>query len=272
MNILKSALKGIRNIFIRAKNLDEIEEALIESDVGVELTDKILKECGEDKDCIRRKLLVELKEVEAELTLVSKPTVILVFGVNGSGKTTTVAKLAKYFKAYRPLIVSADTFRDAANEQLSEWAKKVGVDILRSIKGQDPASVVYDGLEKAMKKGYNPVIVDTAGRLHTRRDLMGEIVKINKVSEKILKRKPDYSIMILDASTGRSGLGQAKEFKKIANLTGLIISKMDGTAKAGVVFSIHRELGLKVYFIGTGESEEDLFKFNKERFIEAIMG
>jgi len=201
----------------------------------------------------------------------SKPVVILICGVNGSGKTTTVAKLAYRFQQKGTvLLLSADTYRDAASEQLDIWAKKAGVEIVRSQKGQDAGAVVYDGLNKAMTRGIDMVLIDTAGRLHTRTDLMEELKKIKRVITKLKPSGPDLSLLTIDATLGQNSIQQAKIFTQELGINGLILTKFDGTAKGGAIIPICGELKIPVLYLGVGEKIEDLVEFKPEEFVEAL--
>jgi fused signal recognition particle receptor len=203
---------------------------------------------------------------------VSKPFIILVVGVNGVGKTTTIGKLAYNFKNANKSVVigAADTFRAAANEQLEIWADRAGVDIVKQAQGADPAAVTFDTVKSAQSKNKDVVIIDTAGRLHTKGNLMQELEKITRVIKKLKPEGPDEVYLVLDATTGQNAIMQAKEFTKVANVTGIVLTKLDGTAKGGVVIPIVDELQIPVRFIGVGEKIDDLQVFNPQEFVEAL--
>lgn len=216
----------------------------------------------------------KLKANEAAFSVHHQPTVILVLGVNGNGKTTTIGKLAKYFTAQhkRVMLIAADTFRAAAVQQLQEWSTRSGALFFSGADGADPASVVYAGLEKALSEKADIVCIDTAGRLHTKQNLMDELQKITRVIQKIIPDAPHHSLLVLDATTGQNALAQAKAFYEAANISGLVITKLDGTAKAGVVVALTDSFGLPVHFVGVGEGEEDLLAFDGQDFACALMG
>lgn len=201
-----------------------------------------------------------------------KMTVILVIGVNGVGKTTSIAKIANVMKKKRKkvLLAAADTFRAAAIDQLEVWADRVGVDLIRHTEGSDPAAVVFDAAAAAKKRDADVLIIDTAGRLHNKKNLMAELAKINRVIDRELPDAVRETLLVLDATTGQNALIQAKEFKNAANITGLVLTKLDGTAKGGIVISIKNELGIPVKFIGVGEKMDDLEEFNARQFVDAL--
>ncbi len=280
---------GIRKIVkgrFDEKSLEELEELLITSDIGVRFTEKIISELevelgrGDKKDPgivmekLREGILSILKKAESNFPRFhGNPLVIMIVGVNGVGKTTTIGKLARYFtdRGKKVLVVASDTFRAAAIEQLEEWARRGGADIVKHSEGGDPSAVSYDGINRAKSKGYDVVIIDTAGRLHTKVPLMEELKKIQRVIKKLIPDAPHETILILDATTGQNGLNQAKVFLEAVNVTGIIVTKLDGTAKGGVVIPIVEETGLPIYFLGTGEKVEDLVPFNAEDFVNAII-
>lgn len=269
---------------------DELERCLIEADVGVSLTMKVLDETERmaasqhiDEPSKINDILVDnlfmnyAKAGDSFQTEVqfdpSNPTVLLVVGVNGTGKTTTIAKLSKRYKAQgkKILLVAADTFRAGAVEQLSIWAKRIGVDIFERGQGADPASVCYDAMKKAVDDKYDLVIVDTAGRLHTKDYLMAELGKVNRVIKKVIPVAPQETWLALDANTGQNGVQQAKVFKEVTPLTGVVITKMDGTSKGGIILAIRDQLGVPVRFIGLGEHEDDLREFDLDRYLYALL-
>jgi fused signal recognition particle receptor len=269
--------------------LEELEEILISSDIGVETTDRIienarksLKSEGDRStksifSVIQTELIKSLREnsiVKNEFEDIEKfkPFVILIVGVNGSGKTTTVGKLAyNYSQAgLKVLIGSADTFRAAANEQLEIWAKRAGVEILQSKSGSDPSSVAFDTIKSAQKQNADIVIIDTAGRLHTKNNLMEELKKINRVISNVLDYAPNETFLVVDGNTGQNAIFQANEFSKFTKLSGLIITKLDGTAKGGAIFQICAELNIPIRYIGVGEAIEDLQTFDPNEFVSAL--
>lgn len=257
---------------------DVLEEALILADVGIPTTQRILEGVrsgtGSYDTRLRDELLSVLRETrKAPPPSSSSPRVTLVVGVNGVGKTTTVAKLAYHSvqRGKKVVIVAADTFRAAAQEQLAMWAERAGVDIVAGESGRDPASVVHDGLGQALAQGADEVVVDTAGRLHTRRPLMDELGKVERVAGRVIEGAPHETLLVMDATVGTNGLSQAREFAEALPVTGIVLTKMDGTAKGGVVLAIARELGLPVRFTGVGETLEDLLEFSPESFVEALL-
>ncbi|HEY5615594.1 MAG TPA: signal recognition particle-docking protein FtsY [Bacteroidota bacterium] len=277
---------------IDVETLDRLEEILLSSDVGVGTTTAILEnikrrvktetyESAEHlqtllKDEIAKVLHVNGKEEAGEMAELpaSKPWVVMVVGVNGVGKTTTIGKLAyNYSKAgYKVIIGAADTFRAAANEQLEIWAQRAGVDIIQQQHGADPASVAFDTLGSALARGADIVIIDTAGRLHTKTNLMDELKKIKRVMEKRFPGAPHEVLLVIDASTGQNALQQAKLFDEAVGLTGIAITKLDGTAKGGIVLAVSSELKIPVKYIGVGEQIDDLQPFRKREFVEALFG
>jgi fused signal recognition particle receptor len=265
---------------------DELEETLIQADVGVETTlyiverlrQRVLDEAILSSDGFRATLAQELRAVLSDpgpLNLGGRPLdVILIVGVNGSGKTTSIAKLAARLKTEgrQVLLAAADTFRAAAMDQLEVWAGRAGVDIVKGTEGGDPGAVVFDALQAAASRGKDMVIVDTAGRLHTQYNLMAELQKVRKVAAKRLEGAPHETLLVLDATTGQNALSQAKHFQEAVDVTGVVLAKLDGTAKGGMVFAIARELGLPVRFVGTGEKMEDLVPFDPDAFVEGLLG
>ncbi len=270
--------------------LTQLEEILITSDVGVETAQRIIvsiKHKTKEKKYESQEELNELVRSEITNALVkgssngsdpfefpphTKPYVIMVVGVNGVGKTTTVGKLAHNYKSARKhvLIGAADTFRAAANEQLEVWGKRAGVEIIQQLHGSDPAAVAFDTVQSAKARGADVVIIDTAGRLHTKTNLMEELKKIKRVITKISPEAPHEVILVLDATTGQNAIQQAKLFNESVGLTGLVITKLDGTAKGGVIFAVSNALKVPVRFIGVGEKIDDLQPFDAEKFVEAL--
>ena len=264
--------------------LDAIEEALVESDMGVDTTLKIIDNLEErvskDKYMSQDELVSLLRDEISKLVdepeqlfdFEKKPYVILVVGVNGVGKTTTIGKMAAYFKAQgkKVIVGAADTFRAAAVDQLTIWAERAGVDIVKQSMGSDPASVAFDTVKAAVYRGADVVIVDTAGRLHNRVDLMNELTKIRNVMRKVIPDAPHDVMLILDASTGQNAFQQAKEFSRATDISSLVLTKLDGTAKGGVVVGVSDQFHIPVKFIGVGEGIGDLKVFDKNEFVEKL--
>ena len=263
--------------------LEELEEMLICADVGAGATDEIIEKLRDDikeekikdADEVRAFLKNTLKEMIGEggpLVLNTKPSVILVIGVNGAGKTTSIGKISNKLRqdGKKVVVAAADTFRAAAIDQLAVWCERSNVDLVKQSEGSDPAAVVYDAISYAKNKGADVLIVDTAGRLHNKKNLMNELEKINRVIDRELPGASRENLLVLDATTGQNAVLQAKEFKNAANITGLVLNKLDGTAKGGIVLSIKRELGIPVKFIGVGEKIDDMQPFNAEEFISAL--
>ncbi len=265
--------------------LEELEEVLIMSDVGVEtstkiisnLRDRIKKEKIEDAEDVKQVLREEIKEifdsVDNSLHLDTKPSVILVVGVNGVGKTTSIGKMANRLKqdGKKVVVAAADTFRAAAVEQLEIWANRAGCDIVKREEGVDPASVVFDAIKVAKEKDADVLICDTAGRLHNKKYLMDELIKIKKVIDKELPDASKEVLMVLDATTGQNAISQVKAFKETVDITGLILTKLDGTAKGGVVIGIVNENKMPVKFIGIGEKIDDMEIFSSDDFVKALI-
>lgn len=264
---------------------EELEEALILSDMGVdtaveavdELRSRVksrkLRDEEDVKTCLREILVEMLKGGSAELCLSGKPAVILFVGVNGVGKTTTIGKLGSYLKTQgkRVLLAAGDTFRAAAAEQLTIWAERSNLDIIRHEEGSDPASVVFDAMNAAKARGADVVLIDTAGRLHNKQNLMNELNKIGRVIDREAGDASKEVLLVLDAATGQNGLIQAKQFSETAGITGIVLTKLDGTAKGGIVVAIAKELKLPVKFVGLGEGINDLQPFDAKAFAEALI-
>ena len=264
---------------------DELEECLILADLGVETAGKAtaaLRKAvreqhitqAEEAKAALRKILAEMVSVGSpELNLSTTPSVILVIGVNGVGKTTTIGKIAKQLcdQGKKVLLVAGDTFRAAAADQLEIWAERSGADIVRQHEGADPASVVYDGIQSAKTRNVDVIIVDTAGRLHNKQNLMNELNKISRIVERELPNAAREVLLVLDGTTGQNGLIQAKQFKEIAGVTALAVTKLDGTAKGGIVIAVANTLQIPVKFIGVGEKAEDLMPFVAEDFVHALL-
>ena len=254
---------------------DTIEEILIVSDIEYDLVEKILDNLP--KEVTKEKLKKELDKIFEDLKPYeipkTKPFVELIIGVNGAGKTTTIAKLTQKYKenGNKVILGAGDTFRAAAIEQLKRWAEKLDVPIIATKQGHDSSAVAYDTISSAIAKGYDNVIVDTAGRLHTQTNLANELKKIVRVMDKAMPNAPHRKILILDGTQGNSAIEQAKAFNEMVGIDGIIITKLDGTAKGGALFSIVNELKLPIFYIGVGESADDLVEFNKDDFIESIL-
>ena len=262
---------------------EELEELLISCDVGVNTTLDILDQLREevkdnritDPEEVKKHLLTILQSKIGEgepLRLSTKPSVVLIIGVNGVGKTTSIGKISYQLKKQgkKVLVAAADTFRAAAAEQLGVWCERAGVDMIRQGQGADPASVVYDAIASAKSRGTDVLLIDTAGRLHNKKNLMDELSKINRVIERELPGADRETLLVLDATTGQNAVIQAKEFKEAAGMTGIILTKLDGTAKGGVVLSVKSELDLPVKFIGVGEGIDDMEPFSAQDFTEAL--
>ena len=263
--------------------LEELEELLICSDIGAQTTEYILDELRErikekhlsdpeDAKAELKDILLSLVGEHEELDLSTKPSVILVIGVNGVGKTTSIGKMSAELKSQgkKVLVAAADTFRAAAIEQLSVWCDRAGVDIIKQSGGSDPAAVVYDAANAAKSRGSDVLIIDTAGRLHNKKNLMDELSKIDRVISRELPDSRRETLLVLDSTTGQNAVNQAKEFKNAADITGLVLTKLDGTAKGGIVFSIKRELDIPVKFIGVGEGIDDMKPFAAKEFVDAL--
>lgn len=280
----------INNVFsvfrkVDEELLEELEEVLVMSDIGMETSVKIIddlrvkikKEKIEDEEDVKRALKEIMRDIldvaEPKLNLETKPSIILVIGVNGVGKTTSIGKIANNLvkQGKKVIVAAADTFRAAAVEQLDIWAKRSRSQIVKKEEGSDPASVVYDAIQKTYETGADVLIIDTAGRLHNKKYLMDELFKINKVIE---KEMPDVSkevLLVLDAETGQNAINQVKAFKETTNITGIVLTKLDGTAKGGVVLGIVSENQIPVKFIGVGEQIDDMQVFNSTEFLDAII-
>lgn len=262
---------------------DELEEILVTADVGVETSEYIISELrrgvkaegAKDPEDVRRllrKIMSEMLSGGEELDLSTKPSVILVIGVNGVGKTTTIGKMAADLKSKgkRVILAAADTFRAAAIDQLEIWANRADVEIVKHQEGADPAAVIFDALSAGRARGADVVICDTAGRLHNKKNLMDELSKISKVIDRELPGAARENLLVLDATTGQNAVNQAKAFKETAGLTGIVLTKLDGTAHGGVVFAIKHELGVPVKYIGVGEGIDDLQPFSSQDFVNAL--
>lgn len=268
---------------ITIDTLEELEEILILADVGVTTAGKICSRLGErikrrniDSTELRENLceiVTELMEPDEPLVTETKPSVVLVVGVNGVGKTTSIGKLAYWLQGQgkKVLLGAADTFRAAAGEQLGVWAERVGCQMIKHAEGADPAAVVYDSITAAKARNVDVLICDTAGRLHTKKNLMEELAKIDRVLEREAPGCSRETLLVLDATTGQNGLNQAREFAAACGVTGIILTKLDGTAKGGVAIAIRDQLGLPIKFVGTGESIGDLTPFSAAEFAQALL-
>lgn len=291
MGFLKNIFNKVSDIITGRKPIDEelfdnIEEALIEADLSVRTVDPLMEKLRNEARRQKLTLSDELENLLAEMLsnlltkdvdiklkdATDKPTVYMFVGVNGVGKTTSIAKLAYYLrqKGKKVIIAAGDTFRAAAIEQLEIWAKRVGADIVKHQHGTDPASVVYDAIESAKAKGADAVIIDTAGRLHNKAGLMEELAKIGRSTEKILGRPADEVLLVLDATTGQNAISQAQIFKESVPITGIVLTKMDGTAKGGVVITVKNDLQIPIKIITTGEGKEEMKLFDSHEFAKSL--
>jgi fused signal recognition particle receptor len=285
-NSIDEKINNVFSVFRKVDEdlLDELEEVLVMSDIGMEtsiriineLRTKIKKEKIENEDDVKAALKEIMREIldveEPKLNLETKPSVILVVGVNGVGKTTSIGKIANNLvkDGKKVVIAAADTFRAAAVEQLEVWAKRSNSIIVKKEEGADPASVVFDAIRKAKEEKYDVLICDTAGRLHNKKYLMDELDKIQRVIEKELPNSDKEVLLVIDATTGQNAISQVKAFKEVAPITGLVLTKLDGTAKGGIVLAIKEEVGLPVKFIGLGETKDDLQTFDIEKYIYGL--
>jgi fused signal recognition particle receptor len=283
VSALEDAIQGKKEI--DAGLLDELEYTLISADIGVRTTEEILNrirerverhqlnDAAELKGMIREHLLEILEASErAPARVTEPPAVVMVVGVNGAGKTTTIGKLANRFKAEQRsvLLCAADTFRAAAIDQLEVWAERTGTPLIRQNPGSDPSAVLFDAVTAARARKVDYVIVDTAGRLQTKENLMLELQKMSRTAKKVIADAPHEVLLVLDATTGQNGLEQARKFTETSGVTGIVLTKLDGTAKGGIVVAIARELNLPIRYIGVGEKVDDLLPFDPEKFIESL--
>ena len=281
LNKTKNAIVGKIDSIV--KSLRKVEEALISADIGVYTTEEILDRLRDtvkdknikDSETVKDELFMILREFVGEhepLNLSTKPSVILVIGVNGVGKTTSIGKISAELRSQgkKVVVAAADTFRAAAAEQLTVWCDRAGVDIVKQAAGADPASVVFDAISAVKSRNADILIIDTAGRLHNKKNLMDELAKIDRVVSRELPDSARETLLVLDATTGQNAVIQAKEFKGASNITGLVLTKLDGTAKGGIVLSIKQELGIPVKFIGVGEKIDDMKPFDPEEFAGAL--
>ncbi|NOZ13470.1 MAG: signal recognition particle-docking protein FtsY [Acidobacteria bacterium] len=283
--------EGLGRIFLGKKEIDEnigedLEEVLIEADIGIRATEEILEMVAEGvsrrelKD--KKSLIAALKEKVREMVEIpdrtslleasEKPLVVLIVGVNGVGKTTTIGKLGKIFRDQGKTVLfsAADTFRAAAIDQLGIWADRIGADLVRHKPGADPSAVAFDSVQAAVNRGLDVVLIDTAGRLHTKDNLMAQLEKMKRVIAKVIQDAPHRILLILDGTNGQNALSQAREFMKTTGVTDLIITKLDGTAKGGAIIPIIREFQIPIGFVGVGEQEDDLIPFDAEEFAELL--
>jgi fused signal recognition particle receptor len=272
----KEAIKEVVGLEKKEKlPKDLLEEALIEADIDYDLVEKIIDKLPNEVS--KEKLKKELEKVfevpEAKLEINDKPYVILIIGVNGAGKTTTIAKLAYKFKNEGKSVIlgAADTFRAAAIEQLSKWAEILNIPIIKTRQGHDPAAVTYDTIASAKAKGIDVALIDTAGRLHNKINLQNELKKIVNVAKKAYENAPHKILLVIDGTQGSSAINQAKIFNEVVGVDGIIVTKLDGTAKGGSLFSIVNELKIPIYYVGVGEKKENLVEFDKNEFIEGIL-
>jgi len=282
--IFDSITKALSNSEIDDDMYEDLLDQLILADVGYETSQYLVDELerrvkkdkirtGEEAVVVMKDIITELLSADREMDLSTKPAVILVIGVNGVGKTTSIGKLANLYRQQgnKVLLAAADTFRAAAASQLNEWAGRAGVDIVMHEEGADPASVVFDAVSKAKKEGYDIVICDTAGRLHNKKNLMAELSKIRRVVTKADSEASVETLLVLEAVTGQNAISQAKEFMSAAEATGIVLTKLDGTAKGGSVISIKRNLGVPVRFVGVGEGMDDLMLFDAKDFAQTLV-
>ncbi|HSZ59045.1 MAG TPA: signal recognition particle-docking protein FtsY [Tepidisphaeraceae bacterium] len=283
----------VRTLFVPGRQIDdeflcELEEKFLQADMGVNNVGRIIgevrerwrlgkiKNASDAERVIREQMAVNWPAADRELRFApAGPTVILVAGINGAGKTTSIAKLAWLLKnqmGKKVMVAASDTFRAAAVDQLTIWAQRLGVEIVKHKMGSDPAAVAYDACEAAKSRGIDVLIVDTAGRLHTQEHLMRELTKIRDVVAKRIEGAPHESLLVLDATTGQNGINQARHFSAAIGITGIILAKLDGTAKGGVVMAIKEQLNIPVKFIGLGETPQDIETFDPQRFIDALFG
>ncbi|MBR3968922.1 MAG: signal recognition particle-docking protein FtsY [Clostridia bacterium] len=282
---ISEGITSIVNSFTKIDEdfFEELVEILVMSDIGVETSVKI---CDELRARVKRdgitdpnmikgimhNIIIEMLGSDSSLNLDTKPSVILVIGVNGVGKTTTIGKLSLMLKNSGKKVVlgAADTFRAAAIDQLGIWAQRADVNMVKSVEGSDPASVVFDTIASAKSKGADVIICDTAGRLHNKKDLMDELAKIYRIIKRELPDSSIETLLVLDAATGQNAVNQAREFKNVADITGIVLTKLDGTAKGGIVIAIHNELGIPVKYVGVGEGIDDLQPFSAKEFTDGI--
>jgi len=268
-----------RSLAVDVETVDALEELLISADVGVAATDRIIASVKQRdrngasvRDLVKEEIRGIFAAVDRPVAVAEHPQVTLVVGVNGTGKTTTVGKLANLLKSEgkKPLICAADTFRAAAVEQLEIWAKRAGVDIVRARDGSDPAAVVFDAISSGKARGRDPILVDTAGRIHTKVNLMNELDKIRRIASREVPGAPQEVLLVLDATVGQNGVSQAREFMEVAGVNGIVLSKLDGTAKGGVAVAIANDLKLPIRYVGVGEGIDDLVPFDANEYVDGL--
>ena len=264
---------------VDVETVDALEELLISADLGVPATNRIIaavkarsRNGASLRDLVKQEIRDVFAAADRPIELTARPLVTLIVGVNGTGKTTTVGKLANLLKSQgkTPLICAADTFRAAAVEQLEIWAKRAGVDMVRAREGADPAAVVFDAITSGKAKGRDPILVDTAGRLHTRVNLMNELDKIRRVAAREVPGAPHEVLLVLDATVGQNGVTQAREFTSVAGVNGIVLTKLDGTAKGGVAVAIANDLKLPIKYVGVGEGIDDLVAFSVDEYVDGL--
>ena len=267
---------------VDVETIEALEELLIMADVGVAATDRIIDAVRQEtaagknlRDAVKDEIRAIFASVQPSAGVSTNghvPHVVLIVGVNGTGKTTTVGKLAQLLRSSgkKPLVVAADTFRAAAVEQLEIWARRAGVELIRAREGADPAAVVFDGIASGKAQGRDPILVDTAGRLHTKVNLMNELEKIRRVAAREVTGAPHEVLLVLDATVGQNGLSQAREFMNVAGVNGVVLTKLDGTAKGGIAVAIACELKLPIRYVGVGEAIDDLIPFNVDEYVDAL--
>jgi fused signal recognition particle receptor len=264
---------------IDVETVEALEELLISADIGVAATDRIIaavksrtRDGASLRDLVKQEIRDVFAAVDAPVAVAQRPKVTLIVGVNGTGKTTTVGKLANLLKneGQKPLICAADTFRAAAVEQLEIWAARAGVDMIRAREGSDPAAVVFDAISSGKARGRDPILIDTAGRLHTRVNLMNELEKIRRIASREVPGAPQEVLLVLDATVGQNGVTQAREFMGVAGVNGIVLTKLDGTAKGGVAVAIAHDLKLPIRYIGVGEGIDDLVPFSADEYVDGL--
>ena len=264
---------------VDVETVEALEELLISADIGVAATERIIAAINTKsrngaslRDLVKQEIRAVFAAVDTPVVVSTPPRVTLVVGVNGTGKTTTVGKLANLLKAEgrRPLICAADTFRAAAVEQLEIWARRAGVEMVRAREGADPAAVVFDAISSGKAKGRDPILVDTAGRLHTRVNLMNELEKIRRIAAREVPGAPQEVLLVLDATVGQNGVTQAREFMGVAGVNGIVLTKLDGTAKGGVAVAIAHDLKIPIRYVGVGEGIDDLVPFSAEEYVDGL--
>lgn len=285
-SFLGSKIKALFSKGAGEETFDELEKLFYEADLGAktaaELVEKVRQFSRKEKEAsseailafVEKELLSILERTQTQAPLVTKPHVILVVGVNGSGKTTSLAKLAAYYrsKGKNVLIAAGDTFRAAATQQLETWAERIGAELVKAQPKSDPSAVAFDAIQAAKSRGVDIVLIDTAGRLQTKTDLMQELAKIQRVCQKQIPGAPHETLLVLDATIGQNALDQAQTFHRFTPITGVILTKLDGTAKGGIAIAIRKELNIPILWVGEGEEAEDLSPFDPKAFVSALLG